>query len=35
MNYFRAVIQKGEMSERSWELTTDAIEQNPGHYTAW
>ncbi|KAI8323845.1 hypothetical protein GQ54DRAFT_257615 [Martensiomyces pterosporus] len=35
MDYFRAVIAKGEVSERALKLSSRVIEENPGHYTVW
>lgn len=34
-NYFRGIVDIGEMSPRVLELTEDIIRQNPGHYSAW
>ncbi|KAH9474730.1 Protein farnesyltransferase/geranylgeranyltransferase type-1 subunit alpha [Psilocybe cubensis] len=34
-NYFRAIVQSGEKSERVLDLTENIIRQNPAHYSAW
>lgn len=35
MSYFRAIVHKGEVSQRAFDLTTEVIQINPGFYTAW
>ncbi|KII87673.1 hypothetical protein PLICRDRAFT_30275 [Plicaturopsis crispa FD-325 SS-3] len=34
-NYFRGIVQTGEMSPRVLDLTEHIIRLNPAHYTAW
>lgn len=33
--YFRAIVKKGEKSQRVLDLTEAVIRMNPGHYSAW
>ena len=35
MDIFRAIIQKNEFSQRSFDLTTQVIRLNAANYTAW
>ena len=35
LNYFIAVINKEEVSERALKLTEEVIRYNPANYTAW
>jgi len=35
MDYFRAIIKKGEKSPRAMNLTTELIFMNPSHYSIW
>lgn len=35
MDYFRAILQKEEYSERVLSLTEHIIRMNPAHYSVW
>ncbi|KAJ1645881.1 CAAX geranylgeranyltransferase alpha subunit [Coemansia asiatica] len=35
MDYMRAAMAAGEVSERAYRLTSDVLKKNPGHYTVW
>ncbi|GAA5971708.1 hypothetical protein JCM3765_007623 [Sporobolomyces pararoseus] len=35
MDTFRALVQKGEKSQRTLEVTEGLIQMNPGHYSVW
>ncbi|GAA6060079.1 hypothetical protein JCM10212_003040 [Sporobolomyces blumeae] len=35
MDTFRALVKKGEKSERTLEVTAHIIQMNPGHYSVW
>lgn len=35
MDTFRALVAKGEKSERTLEVTQWIIRLNPGHYSVW
>ncbi|GAA6024317.1 hypothetical protein JCM11491_005984 [Sporobolomyces phaffii] len=35
MDTFRSLVQKGEKSQRTLEVTKDIIHMNPGHYSVW
>ena len=34
-SYFRAIVKKGEKTQRVLELSERLIRLNPAHYTAW
>ncbi len=35
MDYFRAVVKSGEVSQRTLDLTEDVLNLNPANYTVW
>eukprot|EP00954_Amorphochlora_amoebiformis_P004448 346160-Amorphochlora_amoeboformis.AAC.1 len=35
MDYFRAILKKGEKSKRALSLTKEVIKVNPANYTGW
>lgn len=35
MDYFRAILKSGEISERAYQLTREVLQYNPGDYNAW
>jgi protein farnesyltransferase/geranylgeranyltransferase type-1 subunit alpha len=35
MDYFRAIVQRQEFSERALQLTAEVIQQNSANYSAW
>jgi hypothetical protein len=35
MGYFRAILVKGEVSVRAYELCAEVLTHNPGDYHAW
>ena len=35
MGYFRAILEKQEVSQRAFKLTEEVINHSDGNYTAW